>query len=336
MKLESAHLEILAAIVDHGGLTEGAEAIGKSQPSVSRIMSYLEDRVGMPLFEPGRRPLRPTELGLALARLGTRIHATNNEASQLIARFRQGAAGLLRVGGSPIFMDGVVSRVIAGFQSGFPDVQIDQTSGYLDTLAPALRLGRLDLAILPVHERQIPRDMTFLPLMEGHNVVACRLGHPLLSATDITASDLERFSWIAPPADSPLYRDMERTLAAAGCENFRIAFSGGTLAAILSVLRGSEALTILPLSVMREAMRDLPVGILSLRIGHPDRQLGLLRMTSGEGPPALEHFVRFAADELGLLQRQLDQEFGELAAAAQRGTGTLLAVPAPAAEASRA
>ena len=59
MKLDSEHLEILAAIVEQGGLTEGAEALGKSQPSVSRSVALLEARIGLPLFEPGRRPLRP-------------------------------------------------------------------------------------------------------------------------------------------------------------------------------------------------------------------------------------------------------------------------------------
>ncbi|MEO1746662.1 MAG: LysR family transcriptional regulator, partial [Pseudomonadota bacterium] len=36
MKMDPRHLEILAAIVDEGGLTEGAVALGKTQPSVSR------------------------------------------------------------------------------------------------------------------------------------------------------------------------------------------------------------------------------------------------------------------------------------------------------------
>jgi DNA-binding transcriptional LysR family regulator len=55
MKLDPRHLEILAAIVDHGGLTEGAAALGKSQPSVSRTLAQLEARIGTPLFKPGRR-----------------------------------------------------------------------------------------------------------------------------------------------------------------------------------------------------------------------------------------------------------------------------------------
>lgn len=70
MKLDPRHLEILAAIVEAGGLTEGAALLGKSQPSVSRSVALLEDRVGEPLFLPTRRPLQPTELGLALAQEG--------------------------------------------------------------------------------------------------------------------------------------------------------------------------------------------------------------------------------------------------------------------------
>ena len=41
MKLDSEHLEILAMVVERGGLTEGAEALGKSQPSVSRTMARV-------------------------------------------------------------------------------------------------------------------------------------------------------------------------------------------------------------------------------------------------------------------------------------------------------
>ena len=62
MKIDPRHLELLAAIVDHGGLTEGAAALGKSQPSASRSLRNLEARLSMALFVPGRRPLQPTEL----------------------------------------------------------------------------------------------------------------------------------------------------------------------------------------------------------------------------------------------------------------------------------
>lgn len=308
MKIDSEHLEILAVIVEKGGLTEGADALGKSQPSVSRSMALLEERIGMPLFEPGRRPVRATELGASLARLGARIRAANQEASPLIRRFRQGLAGRLRVGGSPIFMDGVVSTMIADFQSRQTDVRIDQSYGYLDTLEAGLRNGGLDLAILPLHPSQVPPGMDFTPLLSGRNVIAARAGHPLTRVKAITLRDIAPYAWIAPPANSPLYRDLERALRSIGQEDFRVNFSGGSLASIQSVLAGSDALTVLPYSVVFMSRRAVPLEALPPRIDHPDRQLGLLRVADRPGPPAARRFAEFLESECQRLQARMDHE----------------------------
>lgn len=308
MKLDSEHLEILAVIVERGGLTEGAEALGKSQPSVSRSMALLEERIGQPLFEPGRRPLRPTELGASLARLGARIRAANQEASLLVQRFRQGLAGRLRLGGSPIFMDGVVASMVADFQRRHDAVQIDQTYGYLDQLETGLRNGGLDLAILPLHRAQVPLDMEFTPLLAGQNVIACRAGHPLTRRKAITLADIEPYAWIAPPADSPLYRDLQRALKSIGQEDFRVNFSGGTLASMQSVLAGSDALTVLPYSVAFLSRRDQPLAVLPLKIAHPDRQLGILAPAERQGPPAVKQFTTFLLAEFQRLQARMDHD----------------------------
>ncbi len=280
----------------------------KSQPSVSRIMTLLEQRIGMPLFEPGRRPLRPTELGSSLARLGSLIQEANQEASLLVRRFKQGHAGLLRVGGSPIFMKGVISMVIADFQSRFPDIHIDQSYGYLEALSVSLRNGCLDLAILPVHQDQVPPDMTFVPILPGQNVIVCRPDHPLTLCTDITPADIDGYSWIAPPLESPLFRDLQRALKAIGTQNFRTSFSGGTLASIQSVLTGSDFLTILPASVVFQTRRTVPHKILPVHIDHPDRSLGLLTVTDRQGTPALGQFTVLAKNAIQRLQERMEQE----------------------------
>ena len=106
MKIDPRHLEILAAIVDGGGLTEGASALGKSQPSVSRSLTMLEQRLGVKLFEPNRRPLQPTEFCLSLAAEGRRILEAGQTAGQLANRFRSGQTGAVRIAGTPVFMDG--------------------------------------------------------------------------------------------------------------------------------------------------------------------------------------------------------------------------------------
>lgn len=286
MKLDPRQLEVLAAIVDSGGLTEGAISLGKSQPSLSRTVAQLEERIGSPLFHPNRRPLQPTELGSILAEEGRLILRANLAAGEIVQRYRAGRTGVVRVGGTPIFMDGVIAGMIAGFQTRNPAVRIDQSYGYVPELVDRLRKGTLDLAVCPVRAEELPEDLRFETILPGRNVIACRVGHPLLSRRGVRVADLARFSWIAPPTDSPLYRDLRQVLDSLGDESFRISFTGGGLSAVLSILFASDSLTILPYSVVFTLRRQFGVAALSLRIDHPDRNLGILHRPAADQTPA--------------------------------------------------
>jgi DNA-binding transcriptional LysR family regulator len=308
MKLDPRHLEILAAIVDHGGLTEGAEALGKSQPSVSRTLSQLEARIGAPLFRPGRRPLQPTDLGAALADQGRAVLRAGRASSDLVARYLTGHSGVVRAGGTPIFMDGVIAGMIAMFQQQMPDVRVDQSYGYTDALVERLRNGTLDLAILPLPKDRVPADLDFQPILPGLNVIACRQGHPLTRRRMVTPAEIGRYSWIAPPTDSPLYRDLRRALSMIGAEDFRISFSGGSLASVIEVLTGSDSLTVLPYSVVFTMRDRAAITALSLEIGHPERDLGLLILRERDQGPAARRFRAFLVAQFEALSRRIAKE----------------------------
>lgn len=307
MKLDARHLEILAAIVDHGGLTEGAAALGKSQPSVSRTLSQLEARIGEPLFKPGRRPLQPTDLGAALAEHGRAVYRANMRASEIVERHRAGHSGVVRVGGTPIFMDGVIASMIARFQQAHLDVRVDQSYGFAEELADRLRAGTLDMAILPLQRDRVPQELNFQPILAGLNVIACRTGHPLARRKLITPSDIALYPWIAPPVESPLYRDLRRALANIGASDFRISFSGGSLASVLSVLTETDSLTVLPYSVVFMLKDRNTVAALSLDIGHPDRDLGVLALDTALRNPAARRFRSFIVQQFESLSRRITQ-----------------------------
>lgn len=276
MKLDPRHLEAVAAIVDAGGLTEGAARLSRAQPSMSRTLSELEARIGAPLFVPGKRPLQPTDLGLALAEEGRRILAASEAASAQVQLYRSGRSGVVRIGGTPIFMDGVVSGMIAGFQTQNPGVRIEQSYGYAKELEEGLIRGTLDLAICPMRPDGVPERLVFDAILPGRNVIACRAGHPLARRKGVTLAALSAFAWIAPSADSPLFRDLKLVLDGLGAEAYKISFSGGSLSAVLGFLTGSDALTVLPYSVVFTLRKQHALAALSIRINHPDRSLGLL------------------------------------------------------------
>ena len=297
MKIDPRHLEIVAAIVDSGGLTEGAEMLGKSQPSLSRTLSQLEVRLNAPLFHPGKRPLRPTELGEALAEQGRKVRDAGMVATDVARRYRSGHAGLVRVAGSPVFMDGVVTTMLAEFQRHTPDVRVDQSYGYAQDLIAQLRNGTLDIAFCPLRNDEMPDDIVFQRILPGLNVIACRVGHPLARKGAIKLSDIAQFPWIAPPPDSPLFRDLRRAMSSIGVDNFQVSFSGGSLSSVVSILAGSDALTVLPYSVMFLQRRQKVLTELPLKIDHPDRTLGILSPRHDQIKPAAVRLQSFVASQ---------------------------------------
>lgn len=303
MKLDPRHLEILAAIVEAGGLTEGADLLGKSQPSVSRSVSLLEDRVGEPLFLPTRRPLQPTELGLALAQEGKKILEASRHASNLVDEHRQGLSGAVRVAGTPIFMDGVISSVIAEFQAEHPNIRIDQSYGYPAELLSRLSSGTLDVAILPIRPADVSEEYEFRQILPGRNVIACRAGHPLARKPVVRLEDITDYSWIAPPANSPLFRDLRNTLDGIGVRELKISFTGGSLSAVVNVLTGSDSLTVLPFSVVFMMQRQKTLTSLPIKIGDPDRHLGCVMLRDHRMSASSNRFLNFVEQKFEALDR---------------------------------
>src|SRR5688572_13750638 len=117
MQLNERHLMQLAAVIDAGGVSEGAALLGMTQPAVSRSLAMLEARVGEALFVRGRRPLQATPLGHQLAAHGRTILAASRRASESLDSYVRGMVGHVRVGGVPFFMDAMISRMIAEFQT---------------------------------------------------------------------------------------------------------------------------------------------------------------------------------------------------------------------------
>ena len=302
MKLDERHLVQLAAVVQSGGVTEGAASLGMAQPAVSRTISMLEKRLGEPLFVKGRRPLQPTPLGRALAEHGQAMLIASRKASDLVTGFHLGRSGLVRIGGTPFFMDALISATIAEFQNQFPDVRIDQSYGYLPELQAALLAGRLDLAVCPVDILDEGSGLRFQEILPGRNVVACRSTHPLLMKRKLKPSDLLDYPWIAPPPGSPLLADLRSLLLSLGATEIKVRYSGGSLTSAMTYLKGTDALTVLPHGVVFAFRKEKAITALPIALPHPERALGLLRLADAPRSPAVEAFASHVAQSFDTLR----------------------------------
>ncbi len=293
MKIDERHLIQLAAVVKTGGVTEGAALLGLAQPAVSRTLAMLEKRVGEPLFVKGRRPLQPTPLGLSLAEHGLVMLAASRKASDLVESFRVGKSGVVRIGGTPFFMDALIARLCAEFQTSHPDVRIDQSYGYFPDLRAALKADQIDLAICPIDILDEGSGLEFQQILPGRNVVACRVTHPLLLKRRPQPSHLLDYPWIAPPPGSPLLADLRALLLSFGATEIKIRYTGGSLMSVINYLKSADALTIMPHSVVFAQRKEKTITALPITIPHPERALAILKRIDAPRAPAIDQFAEF-------------------------------------------
>jgi DNA-binding transcriptional LysR family regulator len=292
MKLDEKHLAQLSAVVETGSITKAARLMGLSQPALSRTLSMLEKRLGEALFEAGRRPLRPTVIGQQLAEHGRVIFEASQKASETVRSFRSGSIGTVRIAGVPFFMDAFISRMIGEFQVKQSDIRVDQSYGNLPELESGIASNRLDLAITPIGLVDAAAGFTFTPILPARNIVACRTGHPLRHSRRLTTKDLIDFPWIAPLPGSPLLADLHAILLSIGMSEINVRYSGGSLLSVFNYLEETDALTVLPHSVVFAHRKDRHVTVLPVEIPQPARTLGILRLAGGARLPAVERLAQ--------------------------------------------
>ena len=303
MKLDERQLVQLAAVVDAGGVTEGAALIGSSQPALSRTLSLLEKRVGEPLFVPGRRPLQPTAIGRQLAIHGRAILAASRKASETLASFRGGTQGRVRLAGVPFFMDAIVSGIVASFQMKEPDIHVFQSYGHYNDLVAQLVANEIDVAVTPAGTHEISAELVFEPVIAARNVVACSTHHPLLAKKKLSREDFLRFAWVAPLPGSPLMLDLTNILMTLGIGELAIRYSGGSLHSVINYLAASQALAIMPLSVIHSLTPELQITALPLNIPQPERMIGIVHRRLSASDPVNRKFFGHLRSNMENLSR---------------------------------
>ncbi len=291
--MNEAHLMQLAAVLDAGSISAGAQGLGLTQPAVSRSLAMLEARIGAPLFVKGKRPLQATALGAQLAAHGRAILAASRRASDTVTGFLSGTRGLVRIGGVPFFMDAMISRMVADFQNLEPDVTVHQSYGNLPDLSSALENDLIDLGIVPMGALEAAPGFEFTEILPGRNIVSCRPGHPLMRKRRLQISDLSDYPWVAPLPGSPLMSDLHSILLTNGISDINIRYSGGSLMSVINYMAETNALAVLPFSVVFAQRKENRITVLPLDIPQPNRSLGILRRASSNRSQAADRLAGY-------------------------------------------
>jgi len=120
-------LEIFVRVVESGGFSTAARALGMTPSAVSKLVTRLEARLGAQLFRRTTRKLSLTQEGETFYRHGARIVADLAEAERAVTELGAVARGTIRVNAATNFGHHQIEPILGEFLARYPEMRVDLT-----------------------------------------------------------------------------------------------------------------------------------------------------------------------------------------------------------------
>jgi DNA-binding transcriptional LysR family regulator len=198
MEISSRDLRLVAMIEHHRHFGRAAEALGVSQPALSRSLKALENRVGETLFLRGRGGVEPTDFGRLVADRADGLLTELADLERDIDVARSQGAGTLSVAVGHFPAELSVATAVGAVLAARPKLTLTLRSQDWQAIRRALKTRQVDLALCETSE--VEDDPQFEVRPVGHHPVYffARAGHPLTRAENPPIDELLDYPWAAP------------------------------------------------------------------------------------------------------------------------------------------
>ncbi len=282
-----ARLQVLCEVVSRGSFSAAAEALSYTQSAVSQSIARLEAETGAKLVVRDRRGIRPTAAGATLVDHAEAIFAQVQAAESELEAVMGVRAGRLRVASFPSAGATLMPLAVARFRQTHPGVALTLAEGEPEEIAPRLRTGEFDLALLfefPGTRERPGVGLRSVTLLEDPMHVALPAEHPLASKPALSLVDLADQQWVQTSAPSPCARHVVRSCLAAGFEP-DVAFESDDYETVQGLVAAGVGVALIPRLALTRVHTDIVVRELAPR--SPARKVTVATLSEpGEAPAA--------------------------------------------------
>ena len=158
-------IEIFHAVYTTGSITNAANLLCVSQPSVSKVLAHAELQLGFQLFNRTKGKLVPTSEANMLFKEVDKIYKQLSSIKKMSANIKQSEHGFIDVAVTPALGFQVIPKTLAKFKIKHPSVQIKLQTMHNDEALQSLMEHKCDVAILygspslpSVHEETLAKS----------------------------------------------------------------------------------------------------------------------------------------------------------------------------------
>ncbi|QVN22619.1 LysR family transcriptional regulator [Burkholderia pyrrocinia] len=242
--MDTRDLEYLLAVERHGSIGKAADALGLSQPALTKAVQRLETQVGVTLFERTASGMTPTPAGARFVARAQRIALEFDDAMQEMRAIRGGEQGVVRIGYSPTVPNALVLGACRQLIGERPAAKLRLRCRLARELLDLLAAGELDLVVAPAPQ-QPDATLARVELFRDRLSVLADAAHPLQRKRGLTLADLADQEWLLPEATLPVRRQIDDAFRARGLAGPRLRVEtdfGST--SLLHLLRGTPLLCV--------------------------------------------------------------------------------------------
>jgi DNA-binding transcriptional LysR family regulator len=286
--LDVKRLRVLREVVRRGSFSAAAEALGYTQPAISRQIALLETETGATLLERGPRGVRLTDAGELLVRHAEAILARIQDAEDELGELLGLQAGKLRMCTLTSGASTIVPLAIAEFRRRLPGIELSVSMADPTRVLPLLRDGEVDLALCNDASYLELSEVDGLVLFEEPMLVALPQNHRLAGRKRLNLTELAQERWMLGTEQAcPDAGRFAQACHAAGFDP-DIAFHNDDYTAVLGFVAAGVGVAPVPEMVARNAPRGVRICALhGVRVSRPICAL----MPAGYQSPAARAMV---------------------------------------------
>ncbi|MGV9676622.1 LysR family transcriptional regulator [Nocardia sp. NPDC003482] len=291
MPSDEWHWLLTLAELEHVGAA--ADRLGVSQPTLSRTLARLEDRLGVRLFDRHGKRLSLNDFGRVYYEHARRAQAELDAARRALAELSDPARGVVRLSFLHSFGARLVPELIAAFRRGSWRVDFTLSQDAAEAVTARVLDGDADLGI--VSPRPAAAGLGWRTLLRQRLALAVPADHRLAGRRQVRLAEAADADFVTMPAGFGMRRILD-DLAAAADFRPRVGLESSDLVTVAGLVAAGLGVAVLPLE--EGPVRGPRPGPALIPLADPGaaRAVGLIWSAGAPAADAVRRFRDFAAE----------------------------------------
>ena len=208
-------LRILKAIASEKSFTQAAKSLFISQPTLSKQIKILEDRLGLLLLNREKTTISFTEAGKVFLQYSERILALCEESCRALNDVKNGDRGNLIVGASQTIGTYLMPRMLAVFAKDYPQINLKVQVDSTRIIAKNVVNKEVDIAVVGGNiPEEFKKNLEVEDFIDDELILIVPKSHPFTfrKQKKIYKDDLYHLNFITLHSTSTIHKFIENIL----------------------------------------------------------------------------------------------------------------------------